>query len=89
GAKGALISISGADVKLEEAQQIIEYVTRNVDPKAQVIWGIQLEPELEKTIRVMIIVTGVTSRYVTMQEETPVTSEEEETRKVTISIPEL
>ncbi|CAB48928.1 cell division protein FtsZ [Pyrococcus abyssi] len=88
GAKGALISISGADVKLEEAQQIIEYVTRNVDPKAQVIWGIQLEPELEKTIRVMVIVTGVTSRYITFQEETPEPSEEE-VPPVKIDIPEL
>lgn len=35
GAKGALISISGSDVKLEEAQQIIELVTSKLDPEAR------------------------------------------------------
>ncbi|MCD6558389.1 MAG: cell division protein FtsZ [Palaeococcus sp.] len=81
GAKGALISISGSDVKLEEAQQIIEQVTSKLDPEAQMIWGIQLDPELSKTIRVMIVVSGVNSPYA-VTEERPLTFEEEGERKI-------
>ncbi|AEH25470.1 cell division protein FtsZ [Pyrococcus yayanosii] len=88
GARGALISISGADVRLEEAQQIIELVTSKLDPEAQVIWGIQLEPELEKTIRVMVIVTGVTSPYAVAEEE-PELPEEGEKKVIKLDLAEL
>ncbi len=77
GAKGALISISGSDVKLEEAQQVIELVTSKLDPEAQVIWGgIQLDEELEKMIRILIVVTGVSSPYAVAEEESQYPLEE-------------
>ncbi|WP_297438833.1 cell division protein FtsZ [Thermococcus sp.] len=82
GARGALIAISGSDVKLEEAQQIIEVVTSKLDPEAQVIWGIQIDEELGKTIRILIVVTGVSSPYAVTEEETPEYLGEEGERKV-------
>jgi len=89
GAKGALISIAGSDVKLEEAQQIIELVTSKLDPEAQVIWGIQLDPDLEKTIRVMVVVTGVSSPYAVIEEAEAPYSLEEERKVVKIDLTEL
>ncbi|ACS89445.1 Cell division ftsZ like protein [Thermococcus sibiricus MM 739] len=89
GAKGALISIAGNDVKLEEAQQIIELVTSKLDPEAQVIWGIQLDPDLEKTIRVMVVVTGVSSPYAVVEETEAPYSLEEERKVVKIDLTEL
>jgi len=89
GAKGALISIAGSDVKLEEAQQIIELVTSKLDPEAQVIWGIQLDPDLEKTIRVMVVVTGVSSPYAVVEEAEAPYSLEEERKVVKIDLTEL
>ena len=89
GAKGSLISISGSDVKLEEAQQIIELVTSKLDPEAQVIWGIQLDPELGKTIRVMIVVSGVSSPYAVVEEAEAPYSFEEERKVVKIDLTEL
>ncbi|WP_461865624.1 cell division protein FtsZ [Thermococcus sp.] len=89
GAKGSLISIAGSDVKLEEAQNIIELVTSKLDPEAQVIWGIQLDEELGKTIRVMIVVTGVSSPYAVVEEETPSFGEEGEKRIIKLDLEEL
>jgi len=89
GAKGALISIAGSDVKLEEAQQIIELVTSKLDPEAQVIWGIQLDPDLEKTIRVMVVVTGVSSPYAVVEESEISYSPEEEKKVIKLDLTEL
>lgn len=89
GAKGALISIAGSDVKLEEAQQVIELVTSKLDPEAQVIWGIQLDEELGKTIRVMVVVTGVSSPYAVVEEETTYFPEEGEKKIIHLDLEEL
>lgn len=89
GAKGALISISGSDVKLEEAQQIIEQVTSKLDPEAQMIWGIQLDSELSKTIRVMIVISGVSSPYAVAEEKVSPLEEEGERRPIKLDIEEL
>jgi len=62
GANGALINISGGtDLTLEEARRVVETVTERLDEDARVIWGAQVSEDLEKTIRVMLIVTGVQS----------------------------
>lgn len=66
GARGALINvIGGPDLKLEEAKQIIERITTKLDAEAPVIWGAQLSDDLEGLVRVMLIVTGVTSSQIT------------------------
>ncbi len=88
GAKGALIAINGSDVKLEEAQQIIELVTSKLDPEAQVIWGVQLDEELGKTIRILLVVTGVTSPYAVAEEESEL-PEEEERKVIKLDLEEL
>ena len=61
-AMGALINIVGGnDMSLDEARDIIATVGEKLSPEAKLIWGAQISPEMEKSIRVMIIITGVKS----------------------------
>jgi len=65
GANGALINISGgADMSLEEARRIVETITERLDEDARVIWGAQISEDLDKTIRTLLIVTGVKSSQI-------------------------
>ncbi len=59
GATGALINIMGGkDLKLDEAKTIVETVTKRLDMSSRVIWGAQINDELEKTLKILLIVTG-------------------------------
>lgn len=62
GATGALINVSGSkDMTLNEARQVVETVTSKLAEDARIIWGAQVYEDLGKTLRVMLIVTGVRS----------------------------
>jgi len=62
GAEGALINVTGGpDMTLEEARKVVEAVSERLDEDARIIWGAQLSEDLDKTIRVLLIVTGVSS----------------------------
>lgn len=64
-ATGALINISGGDnLTLEESRKIVETVANNLDQRAKIIWGAQIYKDLEKTIRTMLIITGVKSEQI-------------------------
>lgn len=61
-ATGALINISGGEnLTLDESRQIVESVSSRLDPNAKIIWGAQIYKDLEKTVRTMVIITGVSS----------------------------
>jgi len=65
-ATGALVNIIGGnDMSLDEARAIIAAVGDQLSPDAKMIWGAQISPEMEKSIRVMIIITGVKSSQIT------------------------
>ena len=62
GGDGALVNVSGgSDLSLQEAQKVVNTVSEKLDPSAKVIWGAQVQKELENSLRAMIIVTGVQS----------------------------
>ena len=62
GATGALINISGGyDMTLDEAKKVVETISEKLEDDAKIIWGAQISEDLEKTIRVMLIATGVQS----------------------------
>ncbi|GBE18296.1 cell division protein FtsZ [archaeon BMS3Abin16] len=62
GATGALVHITGGpDLTLEEASTVGEIATTYLRDNANVIWGARIDPEFEKRIQVMIIMTGVSS----------------------------
>jgi cell division protein FtsZ len=65
GGTGALIHITGgSDLKLDEVNLIGEYVSKQLDPDAQVIWGARINPDFKGKLRVITIVTGVQSPYI-------------------------
>lgn len=64
-AKGALINIAGGEtLTLDEARSIVETVSDRLDSNAQIIWGAQIYKDLDKTIRTMLIITGVQSNQI-------------------------
>jgi cell division protein FtsZ len=65
GATGALVNIIGGnDMSLDEARAIISAVGQKLGTDARMIWGAQISPDMEKSIRVMIIITGVKSSQI-------------------------
>ena len=65
GANGALINVAGGtDMTLSEAKQVVETVSEKLAEDARLIWGAQISEDLEGTIRVMLIVTGVKSSQI-------------------------
>ena len=61
-ATGALVNIiGGPDLSLEESKVVIEEIGKHLGENARLIWGAQISPDMEKSMRVMVIVTGVRS----------------------------
>ncbi len=70
-ATGALINIAGGDsLTLNESKQIVETVANHLDENARIIWGAQIYKDLDKTIRTMVIITGVKSEQIFGPERT-------------------
>ena len=70
-ATGALVNIiGGADMNLDECKTIIETVGEKLSPDAKLIWGAQISADMEKSIRVLLIVTGVKSSQILGHGET-------------------
>jgi len=64
-ANGALINVCGGpDMTLDEARKVVETVSEKLNEDARIIWGAQIYEDLEKTIRTMLIVTGVRSTQI-------------------------
>jgi cell division protein FtsZ len=65
GGMGALIHVTGGeDLRLDEVNLIGEYISKQLDPQAQVIWGARIDPAYKGKIKVISIVTGVKSPYI-------------------------
>ncbi|MEM3402710.1 MAG: cell division protein FtsZ, partial [Candidatus Hadarchaeales archaeon] len=72
-AKGALINVVGDPTfTVSEAEKIVAKVSEALDPEANVIWGAQIDDALKKTIRVLVILSGVYSPYAVGGTERPV-----------------
>ena len=65
-AKGALVHVSGGpDMKLSEASAVGEYINSLIgDDSSKIIWGARIDESLRESMRVMLIVTGVSSPYI-------------------------
>lgn len=65
GATGALINVAGGeDMTLDEARKVVETVTERMHEEAKVIWGAQIYKDLDHTVRVMLVITGVKSEQI-------------------------
>ena len=70
-ASGALVNIiGGQDMSLDECKLIIETIGDKLSPYAKLIWGAQISQDMEKSIRVLLIVTGVKSSQILGHGET-------------------
>ena len=64
-ASGALVNVvGGPDMTLREAEQVVEEIYGRINPDARIIWGTSVNPALERTIRVMLVITGVKSKQI-------------------------
>lgn len=69
-ASGALVNIiGGPDMSLDECKSIIEEIGNNLSPDAKLIWGAQISADMDKSIRVLLIVTGVKSSQIRGSDE--------------------
>ncbi|MEK6852497.1 MAG: cell division protein FtsZ, partial [Nanoarchaeota archaeon] len=60
-----LIHVTGGnDLKLEELNRIGQLVTEHLSPDATVIWGARIDESAKGKVKVITIITGVTSPYV-------------------------
>lgn len=79
GATGALVNIiGGTDLSLQEAREVIETINKKLGPEAKLIWGAQISEDMEKTLKVMLIVTGVRSSQILGPGETTSNKKQEE-----------
>lgn len=82
GASGALVNVKGSpDMSLDEAEGIVGKVSEALDPEAQVSWGAQVSDDLKKTVKVMVILSGVHSPYVLGPGEEPTGERMEKARE--------
>lgn len=65
GAQSALIHVAGGpEMTLKDARQVIHEISIKLDPNARVIWGATVDQELNQTIRVMLIVSGLEDKKI-------------------------
>lgn len=68
-ARGALIRVQGGpDMSVSEAEKAAAMVGSRVNPRARIIWGCSVEPELEGKVRIMVVITGVSSPFAPVRE---------------------
>jgi len=60
GATRVLLNVAGGpDLTLQEVNQAADFISRAVDPEANIIFGMVTDPRLEEEVRVTIIATGL------------------------------
>jgi cell division protein FtsZ len=60
GARRVLLNITGGtDLTLQEVQQAADFVSKNVDPEANIIFGMVTDPKMEDEVRVTVIATDL------------------------------
>ncbi|MBT6690118.1 cell division protein FtsZ [archaeon] len=61
-ASGALVNvIGGTDLSLEEYKLVVQKIGEQLSPDAKLISGAQISKDMEKAIKVMVVITGVKS----------------------------
>ena len=64
-ATGALVNVTGGDdMTISEAERVVEEIYSKIDKNARIIWGTTIEPSLKRSIRAMLVITGVKSKQI-------------------------
>ena len=61
GAKGVLFNIVGNDLTLFEVNEAAEVIKQAIDPEANVIFGVVLDPSMGDNVRLTLVATGFAS----------------------------
>ena len=65
GAKGVLFVVTGAqNLTLSEVNQAADVINRAVDPEANVIFGVTVDPKMDSDVRLTLVATGFTPTQV-------------------------
>jgi len=63
-ARGALINITGGrTMKLKDAENVINLISQKMAKSAEVIWGALIDPSVQNSIRVTLIISGIENPY--------------------------
>lgn len=85
-ASGALINVLGGnDLTLEEYKVVVGAIGEKLSPDAKIISGAQISKDLEGSIRVMLIVTGVKSSQIS-GEKKPLDQQKKESMEEELGI---
>lgn len=61
-ATSALVNVvGGSDMTITDAETVVDEVYQKINPEARIIWGAQIDQNLDHTLRTMLVVTGVSS----------------------------
>ncbi len=61
-AQGALVNvIGGNDLALDEYKEVVQIIGEKLSPSAKLISGAKISPDMENSLKVMVIITGVKS----------------------------
>ena len=75
GARGVIISITGGeDMRLMEVAEVAMHIKGMVDPEADIIWGSAFDPELQGSIRVSVVATGIQSIKLGQEASSPLSA---------------
>ncbi|MEE9115307.1 MAG: cell division protein FtsZ [Thermoplasmata archaeon] len=78
-ARGALVRIvGGPDLTVSEAERAASLVSEKVNPSARIIWGCSIDPELERTVRVLVVITGVKAKSMLGKDGSAITAPTED-----------
>lgn len=62
-ARAALVNVvGGTGMTVEEAEKVSTMVGDRINPRAEVIWGARIDESLERSIEVMVVLTGVVTK---------------------------
>jgi cell division protein FtsZ len=76
-ATGALVNVTGGDdMTISEAEKVVEEIYSRIDKNARIIWGTTIEPSLKRSIRAMLVITGVKSKQILGPVQRPLESKE-------------
>ncbi|MCL4399434.1 cell division protein FtsZ [Candidatus Parvarchaeota archaeon] len=65
-AKGMLVDVSGGpSLTLEEANKVVDMINKRLPEDIMIIWGSHILPDMKNAIKVLAIITGVSSKQIT------------------------
>ncbi len=64
-ASAALVNVTGGpSMTVSEAEEVAEIIQSKISSGARIIWGAAVDETLDRTIRVMVVITGVKSKHI-------------------------